>query len=295
MPLIFNLGCEADLCAKVVRKLNAQEGDLELRHFPDGESYVRVLSDCVDQQVIILCGLDQPNSKLLSLLLVANTLRDLGAARIGLITPYLAYMRQDIRFKDGEGITSRYFAALLSNHVDWLVTVDPHLHRYNHLSEIYSIGTMVAPSAPVLADWIRQRIESPLLIGPDSESEQWVTEVAALAGAPYLILEKTRKGDRNVQVSIPNVEKYTDRVPVLIDDIVSTGHTFIETIKHLKALGMPPPVCMAVHGVFAEGALDGLYEAGAAQVVTCNTITHASNAMDVSSILAQAAQALLDT
>jgi ribose-phosphate pyrophosphokinase len=294
MPLIFNLGCDAKLYASVVSQLNAQSGNLELRHFPDGESYVRVLTDCVDQQTIILCGLDQPNAKTLPLLLVADTLRDLGATCVGLITPYLAYMRQDIRFKDGEGITSRYFAALLSNHLDWLVTVDPHLHRYDHLSEIYSIDTMVAPSAPVLADWIGQRIENPLLIGPDSESEQWVTEVASLAGAPYLILEKTRSGDRNVQVSVPSVEKYAGRVPVLIDDIVSTGHTFIETIKHLKALGMPPPVCMAVHGVFAEGALDGLYGAGASDVVTCNTIHHESNAMDVSVILAEAARTLLD-
>ncbi len=293
MTMLVNLDCDPGLCDRIQAELNADLADLELRHFPDGESYVRVRSDCAARDVVILCGLDQPNSKLLPLLLVADTFRDLGARRIGLITPYLAYMRQDIRFKSGEGITSRYFAALLSSHVDWLVTVDPHLHRYDCLSEIYSIPTRVAPSAPVLARRIRSTVQQPLLIGPDSESEQWVREVALLAEAPYLILEKTRYGDRDVAVSVPQVERYGDHTPVLIDDIVSTGHTFMETIKQLKTAGMKQPVCMAVHGVFADGAMEGLLAAGASEVITCNTITHPSNGMDVAGILAESAKELV--
>ncbi len=293
MTLVFNLDDDTRIYNNLVRSLGARAGELELRHFPDGESYVRVLSECAGQDVVILCSLYQPNSRVLPLLLVANTLRDLGVRRVGLIAPYLAYMRQDIRFNPGEGITSRYFAALLSDHFDWLVTVDPHLHRYDHLSEIYTIPTRVAPSAPVLAQRIRSTVKRPLLIGPDSESEQWVKEVAALAEAPYLILHKTRTGDRNVEVSIPNVERYADHSPVLIDDIVSTGHTFMETIKHLRAVGMKKPVCIAVHGVFAEGALEGLVATGASEVISCNTIVHPSNAMDVSDILAASAVELM--
>jgi ribose-phosphate pyrophosphokinase len=84
----------------------------------------------------------------LPLLFAADTARDLGARRIGLVAPYLAYMRQDIRFHAGEAVTSRTFAAILSRHLDWLVTVDPHLHRYHELSEIYRIPTQVVHAAP---------------------------------------------------------------------------------------------------------------------------------------------------
>src|SRR3546814_1718571 len=76
-----------------------------------------------------LSSLDHPYAKVLPLLFAADTARDLGARRIVLVAPYLAYMRQDIRFHAGEAVTSRTFAAILSRHLDWLVTVDPHLHR----------------------------------------------------------------------------------------------------------------------------------------------------------------------
>ncbi|MFX8354866.1 phosphoribosyltransferase family protein, partial [Acinetobacter baumannii] len=92
--------------------------------------------------------------------------------------------------------------------------------------------------------------------GPDSESEQWVSKVAADANAPYIILKKLRKGDRNVKVSVPQVEKYKESTPVLVDDIISTGNTMIETIGHLKKAGMKPPVCIGIHAVFAARAHD---------------------------------------
>jgi len=140
----------------------------------------------------------------LPLLFAADTARDLGARRIGLVAPYLAYMRQDIRFHAGEAVTSRTFAAILSRHLDWLVTVDPHLHRYHELSEIYRIPTQVVHAAPFLASWIKRNVARPLIIGPDLESEQWVSQVAADADAPFLVCEKIRSGDRHVTISIPN-------------------------------------------------------------------------------------------
>src|SRR3546814_5690813 len=91
-----------------------------------------------------------------------------------------------------------------SDLLDWLVTVDPHLHRYHELSEIYRIPTQVVHAAPFLASWIKRNVARPLIIGPDLESEQWVSQVAADADAPFLVCEKIRSGDRHVTISIPN-------------------------------------------------------------------------------------------
>src|SRR5829696_534139 len=118
-------------------------------------------------------------------------------------------------------------SSLLS--VRLLVTVDPHLHRYKSLDEIYSIPTRVVHSAPFLAEWIAANEPAPLLIGPDIESEQWVSEVAARANAPYRILRKQRHGDRDVEITIPDLHEFSGRMPVLVDDIISSGRTIIET------------------------------------------------------------------
>ena len=86
---------------------------------------------------------------------------------------------------------------------------------------------------------------------------------------------------------MPQVEKYKESTPVLVDDIISTGNTMIETIGHLKKAGMKPPVCIGIHAVFAARAHDKLIKAGAEKVVTCNTIAHPSNAIYMDELLAQ--------
>ena len=143
-------------------------------------------------------------------------------------------------------------------------------------------------AAPLLADWIRDNVERPLLIGPDGESAQWVRAVAEAAAAPHVVLEKVRHGDLDVEVSVPQVERWRTHIPVLVDDIVSSGRTLIETLGHLKKAGMQPPVCVAVHGIFAGDAYRDLIAAGAAQIVTTNTVRHQSNAIDVAPLLADA-------
>ena len=189
---------------------------------------------------------------------------------------------------------SRIFARLLSDTVDALVTIDPHLHRYHSLSEIYTIPTRVEHAAPGIAEWIRTHVERPVLIGPDSESKQWVSEVAQMAGAPYLVLSKIRHGDRSVEIEVPGLEPWREHTPVLVDDIISTGQTMLETIRHLLQAGYAPPICVGVHGVFAGDAYVNLKQSGVKEVVTCNTIVHSSNKIDMLPILSSALKEMLD-
>jgi ribose-phosphate pyrophosphokinase len=256
----------------------------EFRQFPDGELYVRIASQ-LDDDVAIVGNASSDN--FLRVAFVAGTARDLGAKRVGLVAPYLAYMRQDSRFNPGEGVTARYFARLVSSTVDWLVTVDPHLHRFESLANVYTIPTTIARAAPAIAQWITGEVERPVLIGPDAESVQWVSAVAERCGAPFIILEKTRRGDRDVSITAPD-GAWNGHTPVVIDDIVSTGRTMIEATRQLRAAGSAPPMCIAIHAVFADALNDTLIDAGARGIVTCNTILHATNRICVAEQLAAA-------
>lgn len=291
-PLVLALPQNESLAAALAAGLNAEIGALTVRRFPDGESYVRLDTAVAGREVVLACTLDRPDDKVLALLFAAQVARELGARRVGLVAPYLAYMRQDIRFRPGECISARQFAALLSPAIDWLVTVDPHLHRVAALGEIYTVPTRVVHAAPTIAAWIAAR-ERPLLIGPDSESEQWVGAIARAAGAPYVVLQKTRHGDREVEVATPDIARYRGHTPVLVDDIVSTARTMIATVGHIRAAGLPSPLCIGVHAVFADTAFADLVAAGAAEVVTCNTIAHASNRIDLSAAVTDAVAELL--
>lgn len=289
---VFPLPGNEGFARSVADFLGADIAALHVHRFPDGESYVRYESPVEGRRTILVCTLDRPDNKFLPLVFAAATARDLGAAQVGLVAPYLAYMRQDRRFQPGEAVTSTYFARTLNRWIDWLVTVDPHLHRRGSLSEIYSVPTAALHAAPAISTWIRKTIKSPVLIGPDGESEQWVAAVAKDAGAPFLVLEKERRGDRDVKVSVPDIERWRDRTPVLVDDIISTARTMIETVGHLKAAGLTPPTCIGVHAVFADKAYEELRAAGARRVVTCNTIPHVSNEIDLTELSAQGVRSL---
>jgi len=132
-----------------------------------------------------------------------------------------------------------------------------------------------------------------VLIGPDSESRQWVAEVARLADRPYEVLDKRRSGDRIVEVSVPHSEALLAGTPVILDDIASSGRTLIQAIERLLAAGTRPPICLVIHAVFAGDAHDDILAAGAGRVVTTNSIPHASNAVSLEQALADAASDLL--
>ncbi|QIB66070.1 ribose-phosphate diphosphokinase [Kineobactrum salinum] len=284
-PVVFSLCTELPLFAPLAMALGAETGAVNYRLFPDGESYLRIDSPVTGRDCVVLANLADPNAQYLPLTFLTATLRELGANTVGLVAPYLCYMRQDKRFMEGEAITSRLFAERLSEEVDWLVTVDPHLHRYRRLDEIYSIPTATVQGAPALAKWLVSQDDRLLLVGPDSESEQWVAAIADAVGQPCVIGQKVRRGDRDVTVSLPDLSAYTEHTAVIIDDVISSGQTILQTLSALQQQGIAHIDCAAVHGIFADGVDRMLYSRGIRRLITTNAIPHASNLADLTPLL----------
>ncbi|KZC43605.1 MULTISPECIES: ribose-phosphate diphosphokinase [Rhodanobacter] len=283
----------AALAATIAPTLRARLAPLAWRHFPDGESLVALDDDLQGADVVLLASLHDPDSLALPLRFAAQTAREFGARSVGLVAPYLGYMRQDTRFHRGEAISARLFARFLEEAFDWLVTVDPHLHRYPRLDALYRIPVRQVSATPAVAGWIAREVPDAMLIGPDSESEQWVAGIAAQAHLPYQVLSKERHGDYDVRVSLPDATAANGRTPVLVDDIVSSGHTLLETLKHLQRLGLPAPVLVAIHPVFAGDAYARLQSAGLVRIVSTDTIAHASNTIPMGDALAVAVSELM--
>ncbi len=259
-------------------------GALETRRFPDGETYVRILSDVKNKVVDLVCTLARPDDGFLRLIFAADAARDLGARQVNLIAPYLSYMRQDRRFQPGEAVTSRSFARLVSLSFDRLLTVDPHLHRYPALSPLYTMPTDTLHAAPLLADWIAAEVDKPLIIGPDEESDQWVSAIAAQIGAPHAVLRKVRHGDRNVEVKLPDLSKWRGRQPVLADDIASSGNTLIEAARQLPLQGFVRPVVAVVHAIFADDSFQRLAPL-CDRIVSTDSVPHESNAVALAPLI----------
>lgn len=293
MPVVLAFPGNEALADAIAEAVGAERAAVRLHQFPDSETSVTVPCTAAGRDVILACTLDHPNHKLLALYLAASNLRELGARRLLLAAPYLAYMRQDCRFHPGEGVSAAYIGRWLSSFLDGLVTVDPHLHRIRSLDQVYRIPSLVVHAAAPIGRWIRQNVNKPVVIGPDSESLQWVSEVGRAAPCPYFTLSKLRRGDRDVEVCLPGDIAPGDYTPVLVDDIVSSGRTVIAAAHALRAAGFGQPWCVAVHALFPPAVYDELRQGDVLRVVSCNTVPHPSNAIDLHHSLASGVRELL--
>ena len=257
------------------------------RHrFPDGELKLR-LPTPLPARVVILRTLNDPNEKLLELLLVARTARTLGASHLTLVAPYLAYMRQDIAFQPGEVVSQRVVGQFLADLFDAVITVDPHLHRVATLAEAVPVpqATVLSGARP-LADLVARHHDRPILIGPDEESAQWIAQAAARHGFEYGVCHKIRHGDREVQIALPALE-VSGRAVVLLDDVASSGHTLATAAHLLLAAGATSVDVAVTHALFADGAFALVQKAGVGHIWSTDCIAHPSNAVSMADLIAQ--------
>lgn len=267
--------------------LHTEYSVIDIHHFPDGESRLR-LPPRVSEHVVLCRSLDRANDKLIELLLAAESARASGASRLTLIAPYLCYMRQDRAFQPGEVVSQQIIGRFLAGLFDTVITVDPHLHRVHSLQQAVPAQRSVALSAaPAMGEFLAARPGRPLLIGPDEESEQWVRIVARQAELDYVVARKARFGDRSVEIRLP-AANYAGVDVVLVDDVVSTGHTLAEAARALKESGARRIDVLVTHAVFSDGALDMLEAVGVGEVWSSDSVPHPSNAFTLSLLLAGA-------
>ncbi|MDO8660275.1 MAG: ribose-phosphate diphosphokinase, partial [Candidatus Woesearchaeota archaeon] len=208
-----------------------------------------------------------------------------GAKKIVLMIPYLGFMRQDKQFHSGESISSQCMGFLLSKVADKIVTIDPHLHRYKSLSQVFNIPAVRVSAVSVLAQHIKLHWPGAIIMGPDGESNQWANKVASLAECESVVVKKKRYTANKVRTRVKDGD-FKNKTVVIVDDIISTGHTMHEVVKQLLVMGAAKVICMGVHGVFATGALTLLHHAGA-QVITTDTITNSTSCLSVATLLAE--------
>ncbi len=257
--------------------------------FPDGELLVTVPAPA--ETVIVYQGLDRPNDKLVEFVLAAEAWRRLGARRLVLVAPYLAYMRQDRAFMPGQAISQRAVARLLEGLFDRLVTVDAHLHRTHSLAEIF--GGMRAENlsaGAVIGQWLAKETSpaETLLVGPDEESSPLVKDVAARFGAPWTTFVKQRQGDATVRLQAARPDLIGGRKVVLVDDICSSGATLMSAARELQAAGAAEVRAVVVHALFDGRTAARLRASGVTHIASTDSVLHPTNCIELAPLLASA-------
>ncbi len=259
--------------------------------FPDGENKI-TLPSSLPGHVIFCRSLDHPNEKLLELLLAAETARELGAKVVTLVAPYLCYMRQDKAFEPGEAVSQRIVGRFLADLFDNVITVDPHLHRIQYLEQVIPATRALTLSATALmAGFLAERLQNPLLLGPDSEAEQWVGAVARPNKWEFGVCEKLRSGDREVEITLPGID-LRGRNVVIVDDVASSGHTLLVAIEGCLAGNARQVDVLVTHALLGDDAKQQLIRAGVRNIWSTDSVSHDSNVIPLRELLKDAVLSL---
>lgn len=295
-PLLLGFPESLEAAQRLAQCAGLPLAQVAVHRFPDGESKL-TLPAIVAPQVILYRSLDRPHNKLVELLLVSRALRAQGVRRLTLVAPYLCYMRQDQAFAPGELVSQRLIGGWLAELFDAVITVDPHLHRISRLEEAIPLRhAIVLGAAPAFVEYLRQAPGGPerLLLGPDSESEQCVRGIAEAAGLPFAIASKQRRGDRSVDITLPEAVDFAGRAVILLDDMASTGRTLAAAAEQARRRGAAEVRVLVTHALFVNDSLAHLRAGPITHIGSSDSIAHETNVVSLAPWLAAAVRELIE-
>ncbi len=271
---------------KLADALNMPCHIIQCHQFPDGENKLTLPSQ-LPRHVVFCRSLNHPNEKLLELLLAAKTARQLGAQCLTLVAPYLCYMRQDKAFYPGEAISQPIVGRFLAELFDNVITVDPHLHRIQYLEQAVPAKQAVCLSATgLMAEFLRDKYHDPVLLGPDSEAEQWVSTVAKPNHWTHGVCQKIRHGDKDVEIALPELD-FEGRKVLIIDDIASSGQTVAVAARNCLAKNAGQVDVLVTHALFAGNCEQQLIQAGVGNIWSTDSVNHETNAIPLGGLLSE--------
>ena len=245
---------------------------------------------------IVYAPLDRPNDKLVALLFAAEALRRNGCTRLVLVAPYLCYMRQDTAFHDGEAISQKVIGQLIASSFDRVLTVDAHLHRTAHLSDVCpGIEADNLSAMPAIAKYLRTDTFDPrtIVVGPDAESHGWVNELSTSLGVSCTVAKKTRLGDRSVEIALDDPKVLQGRPALLVDDIVSSGGTLQSCARALISAGAASVDAIVTHALFPPEFVAEFTKSGIRSVRSTTSVPHVTAKIALDQILSGALQSEL--
>ena len=287
--IIQSLPSGASDAKRLASRLGVAATEIAIHRFPDGDLGVTVAPAA--PATIIYAPLDRPNEKLLSILFAAEALRRNGAERLVLVAPYLCYMRQDAAFHPGEAISQKAVGRFLAGLVDRVITVDAHLHRTANIHDVFpGIEADNLSAMPAIADSLQAVGLDPrtVVVGPDAESRPWVSELATRLGVAHAVAQKTRRGDRSVEVALTDPRVVQGRPVLLVDDIVSSGGTLVGCARNIIEAGAISVDAIVTHALFPPDTIGELVRAGIRSIRSTSSVPHPTNAIALDGVLAAA-------
>ncbi len=279
---LFALSATADLGGRIASELKIAVAAHEEREFEDGEHKSRPLDDVSGNDVYVIQSLhsgpqQSANDKLCRLLFFIGALKDAGAARVTAVVPYLCYARKDRRTKPNDPVTTRYIAALFES-VGTACIVTLEVHNPAAYENAFRCRTIALTGTPLFVDYVKtsHRDEPLSVISPDAggmkRAELLREQLETTLGRPIGkgLAEKYRSaGVVSGDLFVGGVSGTT---ALIVDDLISTGHTLLRAARSARAAGARRVIALLTHGLFMPGSSEVLADPALDRVVLSDVV-----------------------
>lgn len=273
--ILFSGTSNEPLSQKIADILGIHLGEREIARFSDGEIRPWIQQNVRDETVFILQSFSQPLSEyIMECILIADAVKR-GAPRkmIGII-PYFGYARQDKQHRVGEPVSARVIAKLLEVvPFHEVITID--LHN-DAIVGFFRIPVVHLSALPIMGDYLQTTdLTDSVIISPDVGGVRRARNMAFMLNLPLVVMEKRRQLDRTDKSDTYQIiGDVKDKHAIVIDDIISTGGTIINSVNSLKEAGVKTITVCASHGILSGNAVEQLSSAPIDSIIISDTIYH---------------------
>lgn len=270
---IFAGSSNQKLTWAVSQKSKILQGAIELGVFSDGERDVWVKDDVNNSNVFILQSNSYPvNDNIIELALIADALRRSGAHKITAVIPYFGYSRKEKQTRPGEPISAKVIADLIiASGINKVVCLDLHADA---IVGFFDVPVIYLSALELLASKVKkEKIKSPVVVAPDVGGVRRARNFAALLDAPLAVIEKHRYTHVRDHMEVLSMSgEVSGDIAIIIDDVISTGATIIESAKALKKKDVKKVIVCATHGVFANNAQARLEKSPVDKIIVTDSV-----------------------
>lgn len=268
---LFSGNSNRPLAEAIAKQLNTSLGEMELKHFSDGEVYVRFPESVRGADVFLIQSTSYPvNNNLMELLIMIDAARRASAGRITAVIPYFGYARQDRKARSREPITAKLVANLLTSAgADRILTMDLHCMQIQGFFDI-PLDNLVG--GPTLYNHFKSKVdENFVVVSPDIGSVGRARKVAERMNAKMAIIDK-RRPKANVMEVMHIIGEVEGKNCLVVDDMIDTAGTIVQGAVALKEAGAKEIYACCSHGVLSGPAIERLASSPITELAILDTI-----------------------